>query len=252
MPRDDVTLGSLTRVMLGRASWGAESAFPSTQKWADEVERVLRFLDVQGVLDGFLPRLCGREAERDGALAEARMGFFFSRNGFRILRWEPVEVLNRPGDLDIQWGDTEPIFVEVKGPGWEGELSQEAREAGRLNAPKYVNAEARFVDPVERVEYAINKALPKFASSRVNLVAVVDDLFFSPTEIPAVILNGRLKRFYADPQYRVVAGVFLMNPVSHVHASEVEYRSHFVPNENAMKHLPDVVATGFLASNTLR
>jgi hypothetical protein len=251
MPPDVVNLGSLTRLMHSRSSWEPSSVFPSNQKWADEVERILCFLEVQGVLDVFLPRLCARETERDGALAEARMGFFFARNGFDILRWEPEEVLNRPGDLDIQWGDTEPIFVEVKGPGWQGELSQEARKRGRLKHQKYINAEARFVDPIERVEYAIKKALPKFASGRINVVAVVDDLFFSPTEMPAVILNGRLTRFLADPLYRIVAGVFLMNAVSYVYRSDVEYPSHFVPNENALKRLPDAVAAGFLASNTL-
>lgn len=249
MPPDDVNLGPITRSILDHAAWGAKSVFPSTQNWADEVERVLCFLEAQGVLDDFLPRLCARETERDAALAEARMGFFFARNGFRILRWEPEEVPDRPGDIDIQWRDTEAIFVEVKGPGWEGELSKEALDAGRQHGPKYINAEARAIDPSERVAFAVKKALPKLAPSRINLVAVVDDLFMSPTEIPRVILDHRLNLVLAEPQCRVLAGIFLMNPVSYSGGDGVEYRTYFVANVNAERRLPDAVVAGFLASN---
>jgi hypothetical protein len=236
-------------MMLDRSTWRTESVFPASQNWADEVERVLCFLDAQGVLDKFLPRLCARETERDGALAEARAAFFFSRNGFKILQWEPEEIPNRPGDLEIQWCETEPIFVEVKGPGWEGELSDEERHADRQHAPKYIHAEARSIDPAERVEYAVTKALAKLASSRINLVVVVDDLFFSPTEMPTPTLDGRLERFFADPQYRLVTGVFLLNAASYSGRSGVEYLSYFKPNSHADRRLPDAVATGLLAGN---
>lgn len=132
------------------------------------------------MFERFLPRLRARESERDGALAEARTGFFFQRNGFRIVAWAPEAVLDRPGDMEVQWQDTEPVFVEVKGPGWEGELSAEEIRAGRRFLPKYINAEGRAVGPVARVVSAVDKALPKFAPDRINLVVVVDDLFVSP------------------------------------------------------------------------
>jgi len=154
---------------------------------------------------------------------------------------------NRPGDLDIKWRDTEPIFVEVKGPGWKGELSQEALDSGRQRRPKYINAEARAVDPAERVEYAVTKALPKLAEGRINLLAVVDNLFFSPTEIPTAILNDRVNRVLAKAPYRVVAGVFLMNAVSY--GSDVEYRTYFIQNPNAIKRLPGAVSSGLLTGN---
>jgi hypothetical protein len=246
-PPDDVNIGTLTRSMLDRAAWRAESVFPATQNWADEVERILCFLDVQGVLDDLFPRLCARESERDGALAEARAGFFFVRNGFRILRWQPEEVQGRPGDLEIQWRDLEPIFVEVKGPGWQGELSQEELSGGRQHLPKDINAEARAIDPSERVAFAVRKALPKLACNRINLVAVVDDLFISPTEIPTQLLGNRLSRVLAEPQCLSVAGVFMLNPVSY--GGDVEYRTYFVPNASADRHLPDAVSAGFLADN---
>jgi hypothetical protein len=107
-------------------------------------------------------------------MAEARAAFFFHRNGFQILRWEPEEVPDHPGDLDIQWQESEPIFVEVKGPDWEGELTEAERVAGRTSLPKYINAEGRAIVPQERVLYAITRALPKLAEQRANLVVVVD------------------------------------------------------------------------------
>ena len=116
--------------MVEGSVWLDKSVFPAHQEWADETEKVLAFLESQGVLDSMMSRLTARESERDGALAEARTGFFFSRNGFRIVEWEPEAVMGRPGDLEIQWRDTPTIFVEVKGPGWEGELSDEEIRAG--------------------------------------------------------------------------------------------------------------------------
>src|SRR5438034_6559839 len=142
-----VDLGPLTRAVLARACWSESSEFPAHQSWADEVERVLSFLDAHDVFDRFLPRLTAIEWQ--GALEEARTAFFFFRNGFRITAWEPRAVPTRPGDLEIQWQDTESIFVEVKGPGWEGELTPEQIRAGRARKPKYIQAEARAVGPVE-------------------------------------------------------------------------------------------------------
>ena len=248
-PPDGVRLGPLTRAVLDGAVWRDASAFPAFQSWADEVERVLCFLEVQQMFKRFLPRLRARESERDGALAEARTGFFFNRNGFRIMDWAPEAVKDRPGDMEIQWRDTEPVFVEVKGPGWEGELSPEEIRAGRRFLPKYINAEGRAVGSASRVIYAIDKALPKFAPERINLVVVVDDLFLSPTELPKDYLSGVITRELTDARYSSVAAVFLLNPVSYSGAEAVEYRKYFIPNEGASRGLPEAVHEGLLAGN---
>ena len=87
-------------MLIDRSAWSASSVFPSGQEWADDTERILGFLEAQGVLETFLPRLLAREWE--GAFAEARVGYFFKRNGFKVLNWEPMKVPDRPGDIDIQ------------------------------------------------------------------------------------------------------------------------------------------------------
>ncbi|MDP2605534.1 MAG: hypothetical protein Q8S00_23580 [Deltaproteobacteria bacterium] len=247
-PPAEVKLGPLTRTVLDGAVWRDESKYPAFQVWADEAERLFAFLEAQGVFKRFLPRLRAREREKTAALAEARAGFFFHRNGFRILRWEPEEVPGHPGDLDLQWQESEPIFVEVKGPDWEGELTEAERRAGRKDLPKYINAEARAIAPQDRVLYAITKALPKLAERRANLVVVVDDLFVSPVELPKEYLTAVLATALADPACRFLGGVFLLSPVTY--GGFVEYRKYFVPNVDAAHPLPDVVRQGLAAGNS--
>jgi len=246
-PPDEVTLGPLTRTVLDKAEWRGSSQYPASQVWADEAEQIFAFLEAQGVFDRFLPRLCAREREKTAAMAEARAGFFFHRNGFRILRWEPEEIKDRPGDLDVQWRDGEPIFVEVKAPDWEGELTERERRDGRKDLPKYINADGRAIAPQERVVYAIGKAIPKFAEHRANLVVVVDDLFLSPVEMSKEYLTAVVADHLADPERRLVGGVFLLNPVSY--GQFVEYRKYFVPNVGASHPLPEPVKEGLAAGN---
>jgi len=246
-PPDDVQLGPLTRALLARATWRDKTEYPAHQAWADECEQLLTFLEAECVLDQFLPRLSNNEWE--GALAEARTAFYFKRNGFKITDWQPRAKPEIPGDLEIQWHATEKIFVEVKGPGWESELSKEEFKAKRQHQPKYVNAEARAIDPYQRVEYAINKAVPKFVDSRPNLVVVVDDFFFSPVEGPKVFLESRLPKILADPSFTIVSAVFLLKPMKYSAKQGIEYLQYFCPNARAVHPLPKVVSVGLNAGN---
>jgi hypothetical protein len=246
-PPKDVKLGPLTRTVLNGAFYREKSAYPAFQVWADEAERLFAFLVAQGMFERFLPRLRAREREKTAALAEARAGFFFHRNGFRIIRWEPEEVSGHPGDLDIQWRESEPIFIEVKCPDWQAELTDVERQNGRKDLPKYGSGEARAIAPQERVLYAIRKALPKFAECRANLLVVVDDLFVSPVVLPKDYLAAEITKVLADPTCSLVGGIFLLNPESY--GNFVEYRKYFVPNVGATHPLPEVVTEGLMIGN---
>ena len=140
-----------------------------------------------------------------------------------------------------------PIFVELKGSGWEGELTPNEIAAGRQHSDKCINAEARAVGPIGRVVYAMEKALPKLDASRGNLVVVVDDLFISPTELPKGCLASSLAHKIKATDFRPISGLFLINPVSY--GSPVEYRKYFVANPNAVTALPDTVAEGLSMGN---
>jgi hypothetical protein len=244
-PPPEITLGPLTQRMLSGSVWSDATPFPAWQGWADDAESILRFLETQRVLDQFMPRLHAREWE--GAFAEARVGYFFQQQGFQVLGWEPRAVPDHPGDIEIQWPDTDVMFVEVKGPGWEGELTIEERAAGRKQEPKYQNNDFRSVGSVDAVLKAIDKALPKFASDRGNVVAVADDLFFSPLEIPEPLL-GAIVDYVKDADYSLVSGVLLLQaikPTDH----PVEYRHYFIANPMAHHPVPTVVIDHLIAGN---
>lgn len=243
-PPNKINLGPRTRAILSDAVWSEKSFFPGHQSWADEFEKILAFLEAQGQFERFYSRL--RAKERDGALAEARAGFYFHRNGFKILKWEPEAVPRVPGDIEIAWRNTEAIFLEVKNPGWEGELSEEEINTGRTKLPKRIKGgEGRSFGPPERVLYAMYKALPKFNATRINLIVVDDDLFVSPVEYPIDILTARIANEIIKPEYANVSGVFLLNPKSY--GAEVEYRTFFVTGKG--KPLPGLVEGAFLEEN---
>jgi hypothetical protein len=246
-PPQDVVLGPLSRSVLDGANWRDVSKYPAWQEWADELERLLAFLVSHDQFERFLPRLRGKESQLEGALAEIRFAYFLHCNRFRITAWEPEAVAGRPGDLEVVWQSSTPIFIEVKGPGWEGELSDEERVADRKKMGKNVDLEVRSVDSIGPTLYAINKSLPKLAADRCNVVAVVDDLFISPTGLPPGWLNGVIQRHLADSTRQKVSGVFFLKP--EMHGEPIEYLYRFIPNASATRPLPPAVLEGWIASN---
>lgn len=237
--------------MLNGAVWRETSAYPASQPWADELERLLAFLIAQGQFERFLPRMRGKVSQLEGALAEVRFAYFLHCNRFSILDWEPVAVEGRPGDLSVSWQSTPPVFVEVKGPGWESELSTEELTGDRKTQGKYVDGEMRSVDSINPVLRAIDKSLPKFALGRANVVAIVDDLNISPTSLPKGWLEPTIQEHIARPPGQVVSGVFFLRPELY-HGEPLEYFYRFVHNPAASTPLPERVLKGWLAANSNR
>lgn len=185
---ETVTLGPLSSTVADGSSWLGADEFPSSQLWADELERVLAFASGRGGFERCLGDLRGSASQRDSALAELRVAFYFDRNGFRLTEWKPRGANLKEGEYCIVSPSGQDIFVEVKSPGWEGELLQTERLAGRTALPKYINAEARAVDRAGPIRFAVGKAYSKFAENKKNLLVVADDLFLGlqhRTDIPA-------------------------------------------------------------------
>jgi hypothetical protein len=65
----------------------------------------------------------------------------------------------------------------VKSPGWEGQLSQAQRDAGRARQEKYQNDEGGADDPWRAIRMSMRKAYPKFPPSQPNLLVIADDRF---------------------------------------------------------------------------
>jgi hypothetical protein len=243
-----LNLGPLTQKIAYKAKWLTQDDFPGSQVWADDVERVLSFVLAEGQFERFLPRLNDDRRSRNSALAEIRAAFFFHRNSFRILSWEPKSTTGKLGDLEIQWFDTGPIFVEIKGPDWQGELSDSEKMGERKTQLKYLDMEARFVDPASQVLKVIeSNAIPKFSRDRSNLVVIVDDLFISPVGLPG--LESQVQAELARAEFAILGGVLFLK--ADWWAGSIEYRIQFVSNPNALSQcaLPFPVTEGFLASS---
>lgn len=179
-----ITLGPLFRHVADGAVWrddAVEECFPPRQYIADEYERYVAFAVAQGQFDRLLPRLRARRSERDAAVSELAVAFMFHRDGFSILEWEPFGADRRRGEYRLHVGDGVTIFVEVKRPRWEGELSPEERAAHR-QLPKYIGGEGRFVDSVTPLRIVCDNALPKLTGHESSLLVVADDLFLGYQE----------------------------------------------------------------------
>jgi hypothetical protein len=120
----------------------------------------------------------GRAHQRDEALAELRTAFFFSRNGFPIVQWDPPGASGAVGEYLLS-ANGHPVFTEVKSPGWEAELSEEERKAGRTKKPKYVHGDARAVAPWLQTRECIERAYHKFKDDQSNLLVIADDFHVS-------------------------------------------------------------------------
>jgi hypothetical protein len=269
MPPERIRIGPLSRYVLERAEWLGEDDFPASQEWADELERLLCHLQVQGRLDLLLPRLTAMDGKhRDSALAEARVSFLFKRIGFRILGYDPPGADGYEGDLLMQWPGTEPIFVEVKAPSWRGEITPEKREdrkrltttqkqeiKTRHQEPKYKDLEFMWIDPAGQVLDVVGRnALKKLQDDQPNLVVVADDLFVSAVHLPT--LAAKAKQCMSDPRWNRLGGLLLVKAVVPA-ASEwsilpqVEYGIHFIENLAALKScaLPANVSNGLKLSS---
>jgi len=214
---------------------GQSEVYPSCQPWADEIESVLQCLKRHGQFEKYLPRL--HSTGRDPAFAEARIAHFLEQGGFSITDWEPESPTGCPGDLEIQYAETEALFVEVKQPGWGSELSDVEKEAGRWHEPKYRNAEVRSVDPADNVNYSIEKALKKFVREKVNIVAVEDDLMVSPFESSKALVVARIRENLARPENSAVSAVLLLRPF--LTSEEVQYDFGYIVGEG--RPLPESV-----------
>lgn len=70
------------------------------------------------------------------------------------------------------------IFVEVKRPGWQGELAEEQRSRKML--PKYFGGEARWLDNTKPIREVVEHAVEQCPGTVPSLCVVADDLWIGP------------------------------------------------------------------------
>lgn len=173
----NIRLGPLAQVVAQDARW--EDDYPACQVYADELEVLCQFLQQEGQFERHLPRFRARKKERNSALNEIRIALHFRASGLSVVEWEPTGQKGTTGEFSIGCTPGQRIFVEVKSPTWEAELSQEERSGGRTQQPKYLNGEGRAFDNSDWIRFAVDKAYPKFSPDYPNLLVIADDLFVS-------------------------------------------------------------------------
>lgn len=252
-PPSDVRLGPLTMTIMEGSRWQWKDAFPSSQLFADEVEKILGYTLSQGQFEHYLGRLKGSANQRDAALADLRVAFFFHRNGFPVTQWRPIGAKNHQGnDTDGEYLLRGPmkvdVFTEVKNRGWESELTPEEKNAGRQHRPKYLSFDGRAVGQYQSIQGAIDKAYEKFAAQTPNLLIIYDDLFISlrhGTDMFAnqALYDGHCQGYFRDSKYDHLGAVGIFwAPWT---PKRFEYGMKLYLNPCAIKPLPDDLAKGF-------
>lgn len=251
-PPDGVRIGPLISAAMDGARWRGQNAFPSSQVWSDEVERVFAFADARGQFGKYLPRLRGRWKEFGSALAELRVAFYLDRNQFRVTGWEPVGArgVRGEGEFEVTGPSGISTFVEVKSPGWEGELSEDELTGGRKNQPKHLYCEARAVAPWERVQFEVEKAYKKFIPANSNLLVIADDLFVSlqhgtDLQLGMALHEKSTKGCFTDSKYENLGAVAAFWHVCN--GREIWYEMQLYVNANALKSsaIPDDMRLAF-------
>lgn len=170
--------GLLNQRLLREARWAGKDGYPACEQYVVELEGLLGFIQAHNRLNSFWPRLTSaRPQERDDALQEVRVARFLTLNGFPIVEWEPRGNGNFIGEFAVEAPPSPPVFVEIKSPGWEGQLTQEQRDAGRAKQEKYQGLEGGADGPWRDIRMSVRKAYPKFVSTRPKLLVIADDRF---------------------------------------------------------------------------
>ena len=241
MAGSPVKLGSRAGGLFSPVPWTDD--YPASQEWADELETLLEFCDSQGQLARFLPKLrIPRNKQRDATLSELRVALFLHRSGFPIAAWEPPGNNRKEGEYSVRTPEEGIVFTEVKSRGWESELTQEERLAGRTKQPKYIEDDGGAYANWKGMRDCISDAYSKFTPSGPNLLVIADDFFVSLARTASwqirVALFATHARYGEEPGYFATAAYQNLGAIA-VFAVEgsdfsLEYKFQIFQNPHAL------------------
>jgi hypothetical protein len=114
-------------------------------------------------------------------LNELRIAYFLHGSGFPVVAWEPPGQGGKVGECSIRAPEGSTVFTEVKSPGWESELAQAERLAGRTKLPKYIDGDGGPYANWKGMRDCIRRAYGKFTPNEPNLLVIADDFFVNLT-----------------------------------------------------------------------
>jgi len=172
-------LGPAARRLISPDRW--TDGFPGPVAYSRELNALVDWASTKGCLWRFQSRLESKNTQRDEALAELRLAYLFDSVGFPIVGWDPPGANGKKGEYLLATPEKTDVFVELKSPGWESELTPAQRAAGRQHQPKYDGMGGGAVGNFQAVHQCIARqnTYPKFTTTQANLLIIADDLNLS-------------------------------------------------------------------------
>lgn len=238
--------GPVARRLISSDKWTDQ--YPAGRVFARELDALLYFADEQGCRLRFLPRLESMDTQRDEALSELRVAYMLHHYGFSVKQWDPPGLGGKVGEYLVGTPEGLSVFVEVKSPGWESELSGAEKSAGRDKQPKYIGLEGRAVGNWKPLQYCIeSKAYNKFSPTQPNLLVVADDLktplsdSLDHVEIALYEDHARygVSGLFTSAQFENLGGVGVFNFYSEGRGVQYEFTLFENPFALATTKLPD-------------
>jgi hypothetical protein len=242
--------------MANDAKWRYHDEFPSSQLLANELEKLLVFADEIRCFEAFLPRLRDNARARNAALGELLTAFYLHKRGFENITRDPPGANFKIGEWSATFSNSPAIFIEVKSPDWQAELSDAERLAGRKTLGKHVDLEARFVAPFDvLMDVILRNAVPKLLDDSPNLIITADDMFVSIVGMPH--LEMRFSEWFAKPDFSKVGGIMSFRTNYSLDPDRVLIRFEVNHSANVSNRLPPAViahlnAQAFVDSERLK
>jgi len=234
--------GPVARKLINPDAW--TGGYPGPQAYVRELDALLHFANQNGYLARFVPNLEARDRQRDKALNELRLAYLFKNLGFDINEWDPLGANDKRGEFMLNRPDESSVFVEIKSPGWESELSSAQLDAGLAKLSKYDAWKGGAVGNWQAVHRCISseKTYPKFLPTLPNLLIISDDLNVSLHDslfqVEAALYGER--RFYGEDGYFTttrfenIGGLGVFNAFSSAPSRGIEYEFVVYANPNAL------------------
>jgi hypothetical protein len=250
--------GPVARRLICTDRW--KDAYPAREAYAQELDALLEYADAQGALHHLRPRLESKNSQRDEALEELRVAYWLHNFGFSVVQWEPPGLNGKVGEYLIDTPEQNRVFVEVKSPGWEGQLSNAERQAGRAKQPKYQDGEGGAVGNWIPLQKCISsaKTYPKFAPTQPNLLVVADDLMFPLHEslhhVEVALYNKHpaygTTGFFNSSAFENLGGVGIFRAFSGGRGVEYEFKIFDNPFALPATKVPDSLLKEFKEKKT--
>ena len=136
------------------------------------------------------------------------------------------------------------VFVELKAPGWESELTKAQLAAGRQHKPKYHGLGGGAVGNFRAVHRCISRpnCYPKFTNNQPNLLIIADDLNLSLhdtlSQVEGALYGEKWQYgengYFNSNRFENLGGLGVFYAFSAAPSRGIEYQFVIFPNPHAL------------------